>query len=206
MMTARFRFLVLGLTIILTQRFALGKTPMTYPVTARVEQNEDYHGTTVNDPYRWLEQDVRESADVAKWVEQQNKVTFQFFESIPSRKAIEERLKELWDYPKYSAPFKAGDYYFFFKNNGLQNQSVLYVQRGLEGEPRVLLDPEYLVPGRHGGAGRVVRQRTRPVSRLRSCGIGLRLAIVAPRRRRDRTTIRRPPAVGQIQQCHVDSG
>jgi len=114
---------------------------MEYPVTKTIDHTDDYHGTTVADPYRWLEDDVRESDDVAAWVESQNKVTFAYLESLPERKAIEDRLTELWDYEKYSAPSKRGGRYYFSKNDGLQNQFVLYVQETLDDEPRVLIDP-----------------------------------------------------------------
>ena len=112
-----------------------------YPKTRKGEQTDDYHGTKVADPYRWLEDDVRESADVANWVAAENKVTDAYLETIPQRAALRQRLTELWNYEKYSAPFKAGGRYFFTKNDGLQNQSVLYTQDTLEGEPRLLIDP-----------------------------------------------------------------
>lgn len=112
-----------------------------YPETKTVEQVDDYHGTKVPDPYRWLEDDVRTSKDVAAWVEAQNKVTNAFLESIPERTAIKDRITELWNYEKFSAPSKIGGRYFYSKNDGLQNQFVLYTQDSLEGESRVLLDP-----------------------------------------------------------------
>lgn len=118
-----------------------GKEPVTHPETRRVDHADAYHGTTVADPYRWLEDDVRESADVKAWVEAQNKVTFGFLEAIPQRKAITERLTKLWNYEKFSAPFKEGGRYFYFRNNGLQNQNVLYAVDTLDGEPWVVLDP-----------------------------------------------------------------
>lgn len=114
---------------------------MKYPTTRRVDHVDDYHGTKVADPYRWLEQDVRESEDVAAWVQAQNKVTFAYLESIPERAGIEDRLTKLWDYERYSAPYKKGGRYFFRKNDGLQDQAVLYVSDQLDGEPRVLVDP-----------------------------------------------------------------
>src|SRR6478609_5095261 len=114
---------------------------LTYPDTTKGDVTDDYHGTKVADPYRWLEDDVRKSKDVAAWVEAENKVTNAFLEAIPQREAIRKRITELWDYEKISAPFKAGGKYFFFKNDGLQNQSVLYVQDALDAEPKVLLDP-----------------------------------------------------------------
>ncbi|MFO0805700.1 MAG: prolyl oligopeptidase family serine peptidase [Gemmataceae bacterium] len=112
-----------------------------YPATKKVEVVDDYHGTKVADPYRWLEDDVRKSKEVAEWVEAENKVTNAFLESIPQREPIRKRITDLWNYEKISAPSKHGKLYFFSKNNGLQNQSVLYVQDSLTGEPRMLLDP-----------------------------------------------------------------
>ncbi len=115
-----------------------------YPETKKVEQVDDYHGTKVPDPYRWLEDDVRVSKEVAEWVEAQNKVTNAYLEAIPERNYIKKRITDLFNFEKYSAPSKEGGKYFFSKNDGLQNQSVLYVQDSLDGEPRVLLDPNKL--------------------------------------------------------------
>ena len=112
-----------------------------YPVTRQVDQVDNLHGVNVADPYRWLEEDVRESKEVAAWVEAQNKVTFDYLASIPEREAIKKRLTELWNYEKYGTPFKAGGNYFYFKNDGLQNQSVLYKLASLTSDPVVLIDP-----------------------------------------------------------------
>ncbi len=112
-----------------------------YPESKRIDHTDDYHGTEVADPYRWLENDVREDEDVADWVGAQNTVTFEYLGNLPGREAIRTRLETLWNYEKYSAPFKAGGRYFFSKNDGLQNQYVFYVQDSLEEEPRVLIDP-----------------------------------------------------------------
>lgn len=112
-----------------------------YPDTKEVQQTDTYHGVKVEDPYRWLEQDVRESGAVRDWVEAQNEVTFDYLESMPQRNRIEQRLTELWDYEKYGVPFKEGGRYFFFLNDGLQNQSVLYTQASLDAEPEMLIDP-----------------------------------------------------------------
>lgn len=117
------------------------ETVLRYPETRKVEVVEDYHGVSVADPYRWLEDDVRQSKDVAAWVEAQNKVTFAYLESIPQREAIRRRLTDLWNYEKMSAPVKVGGRYFFTRNDGLQNQSVLYVREQLDGPARLLLDP-----------------------------------------------------------------
>lgn len=112
-----------------------------YPVTKTVSQTDDFHGTTVTDSYRWLEDDVRTSKDVAAWVESQNQLTFSFLSSIPERERIQKRITELWNYEKISAPSKQGGRYIFSRNDGLQNQNVLYRQESLKGEPVVLLDP-----------------------------------------------------------------
>ena len=112
-----------------------------YPKTKRGQDVDDFFGTTVEDPFRWLEDDVRESDDVRNWVEAQNKVTFAEIEELPYRKQIEARLTKLWDFEKHGVPFKRGDRYFYYKNDGLQNQSVLYKLDSLDGEPTVLVDP-----------------------------------------------------------------
>ncbi len=110
-----------------------------YPKTPKVDQVDNYHGIEVADPYRWLEYpDSRETQD---WIEKQNEITFNFLEQIPERETIKQRLTKLWDYEKYGIPFKRGNRYFFFKNDGLQDQSVLYTLQNLEDEPQVLLDP-----------------------------------------------------------------
>ncbi len=114
---------------------------LSYPKTKRIDHIDDYHGVHVADPYRWLEEDVRKSPAVAEWVAEQNQLTFAYLHAIPQREAIRKRLTELWNYERYSAPFKAGGRYFYTKNDGLQNQSVLYVMETLDGEPRVLIDP-----------------------------------------------------------------
>ena len=114
---------------------------LTYPETAMGEQVDDYHGTEVKDPYRWLEDDVRESAEVAEWVDAQNAVTNGYLESIPERAQIAERLKVLWDYEKIGLPEKQGGRYFFGYNDGLLNQDLVYVQSSLDAEPELLIDP-----------------------------------------------------------------
>jgi len=116
-------------------------TNLVYPETKIVPQVDDYHGTKVDDPYRWLEDDVRESKEVAAWVEAENKLTFDYLKKIPGRDRIEKRITELWNYEKISAPSKEGGRYYFTRNDGLQNQSVLYVQETLDAEPRILIDP-----------------------------------------------------------------
>ncbi|HLA85286.1 MAG TPA: S9 family peptidase, partial [Thermoguttaceae bacterium] len=112
-----------------------------YPQTRRGDVVDAYHGTRVADPYRWLEEDVRESKNVADWVAAQNRVTFGYLKSVAERESIRRRLTELWNYPKYSAPEKIGGRYYYLKNDGLQNQDVLYVMDSFDGKPRVLIDP-----------------------------------------------------------------
>ncbi|MBT8069768.1 MAG: prolyl oligopeptidase family serine peptidase [Gammaproteobacteria bacterium] len=112
-----------------------------YPETAKIDQSDDYHGTTVEDPYRWLEDDVRESSEVADWVAAQNEVTFAYLETIPEREKIKERLTSLWDYEKFGVPFREGGKIFYFRNDGLQNQSVLYSQDSFDAEPGLVSDP-----------------------------------------------------------------
>lgn len=117
---------------------------LTYPVTKKVDQVDDYFGTKVADPYRWLEDDNAE--EVKQWVQAQNAVTFGYLDTISFRPKIKDRLTEIFNYPRYSSPFRAGECYFFTKNDGLQNQSVYYIQKGLDGTPEVFLDPNQLSP------------------------------------------------------------
>jgi len=117
---------------------------ITYPKAKKTEVTDDYFGTKVADPYRWLEDD--NSAETAKWVKAENKVTDAWLEKIPFREELRSRLTKLWNYPRYGVPFHKGKYYFFTKNNGIQNQSVLYIQDSLNAEPRVFLDPNQLSP------------------------------------------------------------
>ncbi|HEV7572364.1 MAG TPA: prolyl oligopeptidase family serine peptidase [Thermoanaerobaculia bacterium] len=128
------------MTALLITAAAVG-APIEYPKTKKVEQVDDYHGTKVADPYRWLETDVRTSKDVADWVAAENKITFDYLGTIPEREPIRKQLTTLWNYEKYSTPYKRGGHYFFSKNNGLQNQSVVYTVDKWGDTPRVLLDP-----------------------------------------------------------------
>ncbi len=130
-----------GLLLLCSLASLAGDTPLKYPKTKRGDKVDDYHGAKVPDPYRWLEADVRESKAVAAWVEAENKVTNAYLEAIPQREAIKKRLTELWNFERYSLPTKKGGLYFFTRNDGLQNQSVLYVADSLKAKPRVLLDP-----------------------------------------------------------------
>lgn len=113
-----------------------------YPSTRKADQVDDYHGTTVADPYRWLEDP--DSEETQAWVAAQNQITFGYLGEIEVRETIKQRLTQLWNYEKYGSPFKEGDRYFYFKNDGLQNQSVLYTLTSLDAEPTVLLDPNLL--------------------------------------------------------------
>jgi prolyl oligopeptidase len=115
-----------------------------YPVTRKSAQVDDYFGTKVADPYRWLEDD--NAADVKQWVKEENAVTFAYLEKIPFRGKIRQRLNDIYNYPRYTSPRRAGEYYFFTRNDGLQNQSVIYVQKGLDGQPEVFIDPNALSP------------------------------------------------------------
>ena len=130
-------FAALGVQSIATAQ----DTDLVYPDTKTVDHHDDYHGTKVHDPYRWLENDVRESEEVAEWVKAENEVTFDYLKKLPGRDQIEERITELWNYEKISAPSKEGGRYYFFRNDGLQNQSVLYMQESLDAEPKILIDP-----------------------------------------------------------------
>jgi prolyl oligopeptidase len=113
-----------------------------YPDTKKGAQFDNYHGRKIADPFRWLENDS--SAETGRWVNEQNALTFAYLNKIPYRKYLEDRLTELMDYPRYSSPFRAGEYYFFYKNEGLQNQPLIYFQKGLEGSPEVFIDPNEL--------------------------------------------------------------
>ena len=116
--------------------------PLVYLPSRKVNQIDDYHGTLVQDCYRWLEDP--DSDETKAWVEAQNQVTFSYLNEISLRGQILQRLTQLWDYEKFGIPFKEGDRYFYFKNDGLQNQSILYTLTSLDAEPRVLLDPNKL--------------------------------------------------------------
>ncbi len=118
------------------------KIDVKYPQTKKVDQTDNYHGTQVADPYRWLEVDT--AREVMEWVDLENKTTFDYLDKIPFRDAIKKRYTELFDYPKLSSPRKIGEYYLFYKNDGLQNQAVIYIQKGLSGEPEVFINPNTL--------------------------------------------------------------
>jgi len=117
-------------------------TSLSYPPSPQHNQVDTYHGVAVPDPYRWLEDP--QSAASRQWIEAQNQVTSAYLETLSRRSAIGDRLTQLWNFERYSTPFKQGGRYFYFKNDGLQNQSVLYTLPSLEAEPRALLDPNTL--------------------------------------------------------------
>ncbi len=119
-----------------------GRKAFDYPEARTVDVVDDYHGTEVPDPYRWLEDP--DSEETRAWIEAENELTFSYLEAIPGRKAIDSRLTELWNSERYGIPFAEGGLYFYTRNDGLQPQSVLYVAESLDAEPRVLLDPNTL--------------------------------------------------------------
>lgn len=134
--------IVAATTLISCEKSAPKEEKMAYPISKKVDSAFEYSGHKVADPYNWLEADG--SADVQSWIDSQNQFTHNYINAIPYKSKIAARLKEIWDYPKYSAPSKKGEYYFFSKNDGLQNQSVVYYQKGLNGAPEVFLDPNKL--------------------------------------------------------------
>lgn len=116
-----------------------GGSELNYPVSQKVDTVENYHGAEIADPYRWLEN--LNSDETQKWIEAQNNFTDSYLSKITFRQSIKKRLTEIWDYEKYNAPTKVGSYYFFSKNDGLQEQSVVYYQSSIDGEAEVFLDP-----------------------------------------------------------------
>ena len=118
------------------------KSKIHYPTAKKTDTVDVYFGHQIADPYRWLEDD--NSPETEAWVEAENKITFDYLSKIPFRNKLEEHLKEIWNYPKYRVPFKKGNRYFLFKNDGIQNQDVLYMMNDLESEPELLLDPNTL--------------------------------------------------------------
>ncbi|MCC6448550.1 MAG: S9 family peptidase, partial [Chitinophagaceae bacterium] len=113
-----------------------------YPQTKKDNTKDNYFGQEIKDPYRWLEDD--NSAQTKAWVKEQNRFTENFLSKIPFRNQVKSELESMWNYEKYSTPIKEGRYYLYYKNNGLQNQSVLYIQEGLHGEATEFLNPNTL--------------------------------------------------------------
>jgi prolyl oligopeptidase len=136
-----FNVVSLAVLVFMLQNFVIGQT-YTYPKARKTDQVDDYHGTKVYDPYRWLENP--DSPESREWINAENKVTNDYLSNIPQREAIKERLTKLWNYEKYSAPFKVGKNYFYSKNDGLQNQSVMYISKSITDPGRVFIDPNKL--------------------------------------------------------------
>ena len=133
---------ILFLSALLGSSLTLYSQTVNYPQTKKIEFTDTYHGVKVPDPYRWLEDD--NSAETKEWVKAENLVTRAYIDAIPFRNKIRERLEKLWNFPRYGTPEREGKYILFSKNDGMQNQSVLYVQEGMTGTPRILLDPNKL--------------------------------------------------------------
>jgi prolyl oligopeptidase len=144
MYLARHATILFSLFSIMNFFSAAQTSPLTYPQLRRGDQVDDYHGTKVADPYRWLED--TDSAETHAWVEAENKITFAYLDQIPYRQPIRDRLTKLWNYERFSTPSQFGGRYFFQHNTGLQQQNVLFVAESLNAEPRVLLDPNTLSP------------------------------------------------------------
>ena len=134
--------IIFSLLSLMTLLSSAQTAPLTYPQARRSDQVDDYHGTKVADPYRWLED--TDSAETHAWVEAENKLTFGYLDQIPYRQALRDRLTKLWNYERYTVPSQHGGRYFFQHNTGLQQQNVLLVAESIHGEPRVLLDPNLL--------------------------------------------------------------
>jgi prolyl oligopeptidase len=133
------RILITALSLTTIFMISCQQQKFTYPVTTKENQVDDYFGTKVADPYRWLEDDT--SAQTAAWVKAENAVTFAYLEQIPYRQKIQDRLTKIWDYPKVTAPYKEGGRYYYSKNTGIQNQYVEYSKETLDGPERMVLDP-----------------------------------------------------------------
>ena len=143
MKSALFSLILFSLFISLNSELVAQSMNFKYPITKKDPSvSDDYFGTTVADPYRWLEDD--NSEETKAWVKAQNEITFGYLKTIPYRKQIKDRLEKIWNYEKYGTPFKKGGKYYYYKNTGLQNQAILYVQETLNSSPVVVLDPNTL--------------------------------------------------------------
>jgi prolyl oligopeptidase len=140
----RFRFSYLTVVLALVLAPLAEAQRLQYPTSKKGDVVDDYHGTSIADPYRWME-DLAD-ADTKAWIGAQNAVTSAYLETLPQRETLRKRITELWDYPKVSLPFREGGRIFYRKNSGLQKQSVLYMRRSLSAAPRVVLDPNKLFP------------------------------------------------------------
>ena len=137
----------LGAALLVAAAAACQPTPqptMTYPTTSQRDVVDDYFGTKVPDPYRWMED--LDAPEVADWVAAQNRVTFDYLDTLPMRARFKQRITELWDYPKVSVPVREGGRHFYTKNSGLQRQAPLYVRASLTSEPALVLDPNVVSP------------------------------------------------------------
>jgi len=124
-----------------------------YPITKTVNQEDEYFGTKVSDPYRWLEDD--NSPETKQWVCDQNEVTFDYLRSIENRDVIKDRLSEIWNYQKFSSPKKVNQFYYYWKNDGLQNQSILYRTTNKGDDDTLVLDPNTLSPDGTSSVGTI---------------------------------------------------
>ena len=170
-----------------------------YPETRRVEQIDTIHGVKVADPYRWLEQDVREAPEVAAWVKLQNEAARAYLDAIPQRPQIERRLTELYNYARYSAPTEEGGKYFYLKNDGLQNQAVLHLAEAYNAEGARAARSQHLVAGWNDRAGGFCAESGREAVGLRAVGGGERLAADLPGRRGIGQRAAGPFEVGPLQ-------
>ncbi len=142
-MKKQFTVLTIALLIMSTSCMQKNeKTKITYPKAKKVDTTDTYFGHKVADPYRWLEDD--NSIETAHWVAEENTITKNYLAEIPFLEKLRKRLTDIWNYPKYGVPFKKGDQYFYFKNDGIQNQSVLFMQQTINGPSETLLDPNTL--------------------------------------------------------------
>ena len=179
--------------------------PFDYPEARKSDVADDYHGTKVADPYRWLEDP--DSPETRAWVEAENKVTFAFLEAIPARPRLRERLTKLWDYEKFGVPSKEGGRYFYTRNSGLQNQSVLYTTTSLDDEAEAAARPEHALEGRHRrplGPGAERRRRTCSPTGSPSAGSDWQEWKVRDVKTGARPA--RPPEVDQVLERLVDQG
>ena len=135
-------FSIILLATACNQKSATVQEQITYPYSIKSDHQDNYFGTEVADPYHWLENE--NSDTTSQWVDKQNEVTFAYLDKIPFRKQIKDRLTQLWNYPKFGAPFKSGSKYFMYRNNGLQNQSILFQLDKADAEGKELIDPNKL--------------------------------------------------------------
>ena len=191
------------LTGILLNGAALAAQTVAYPPARRGDVIDDYHGTRVPDPYRWLED--ADAPETRVWIEAENRLTAGYLAAIPYREAIRRRLTELWDYPKFGAPFHKGGRYFFFKNDGLQNQAVLYTQSSLTGEPRTLLDPNLLSADGTVALSTLAVAEDGKLVAYGTSASGSDWEEFRVRERGDRPGPARPPALDQVLGRQLDS-